>query len=53
MKCLRKNIECEYAGILTMEGCKEWGEKEGTYKYPICYDTSIGGDYTKCKRSKI
>ena len=50
MKCLRKNIECEWAGILTMEGCKELGEKECLHTYPLCYDDSIERDYTKCKK---
>ena len=52
MKCLRKNIECEWAGSLTMEGCKELGEEEGIYTYPLCYNDSIERDYTKCKKEE-
>ena len=50
MKCLYKNVECEYAGVITTFGCKELGEKEGMHKHPYCYNDSIGRDVTKCNK---
>ena len=41
MFCRIKNKECESAGEITVMGCKEFGEKEGKFKYTICY--GIGG----------
>lgn len=41
MFCRIRNIECPSAGEITVHGMKDWGEKEGEYKYTICY--GIGG----------
>jgi hypothetical protein len=50
MECLRKHIECEWAGCIMTHGCKELGEKEGFYKYPVCYNDTIQRDYTRCNK---
>jgi hypothetical protein len=41
MYCRIRNRECPSAGEITVKGCKAWGEKEGEYKYTICY--RVGG----------
>lgn len=41
MYCRIRNRECESAGEITTHGIKEWGEKEGIYKYTVCY--GVGG----------
>ena len=41
MYCRIRNRECPSAGEVTVKGDKEWGEKEGEYKYTICY--KVGG----------
>lgn len=41
MFCRIRNKECESAGEITVKGCKTWGEKEGEFKYTICY--GVGG----------
>ena len=50
MRCLYKNVECEYAGKTVLYGCKELGEEEGFHEYGICYNKQINMDYTKCNR---
>ena len=50
MRCLYKNVECEFAGRTIYFGCKELGEKEGFHEYGICYNKEINRDYTKCNR---
>lgn len=41
MYCRIRNRECPSAGEITVKGYKAWGEKEGEYKYTICY--RVGG----------
>lgn len=41
MYCRIRNRECPSAGEITVKGCKALGEKEGEYKYTICY--RVGG----------
>lgn len=50
MRCLYKNVECEYAGKTVLYGSKELGEEEGFHEYGICYNKQINMDYTKCNR---
>jgi hypothetical protein len=52
MFCKFKNVECEHAGKLTVNGSKEWGEKEGIYSITVCYNDSIGRDVTKCNKEE-
>lgn len=49
MICKHKNRECPYAGSIKINGCKEWGEEEGIHEYTVCYNDTIGRDWTKCK----
>lgn len=41
MFCRIRQIECPSAGEIVTHGCKALGEKEGEYRYTICY--GIGG----------
>ena len=50
MKCRLKNVECEWAGSITLFGCKEFDETEGMYKYTYCYNDGINRDPTKCNK---
>lgn len=50
MKCLHKNVECEYAGLLTYIGDPLFEETPGLHEVTICYNDKIGRDITKCTK---